>query len=471
MGHFEPLRHYAEVHLLLEPGEEGSGLQFEVNCGEDLLERNWQRLVLSHLEEKVHRGVLTGAPITDLKITLIGGRAHKKHTEGGDFREATYRAVRQGLKEAQSLLLEPYYEFQLKLPEKMVGRAMMDIEKMAGSCQISQVDGTNTLLTGTAPVATMRNYQKEVYAYTKGQGRLFCSLKGYGPCHNAEEVIEHIGYDSERDLEHPTGSVFCSHGAGFLVPWNEVKKYRHVSSSLQADSQEVSIEIPQSIGAPVEEKWIGLEEIDTILNKTFYANRGEKSMWKKRKTALESYYETSHPSYSIDQTKAKYLLVDGYNIIYAWPELKELVDDNMEGARIKLLECLSNYRGTQQCEIIVVFDAYRVKGHQTEIMDYHNIHVVYTKEAETADHYIEKFAHTHQGTYNVTVATSDSLEQTIIRGAGCGLMSARELKEHIERTTKQLMEQHSESQLQQYTSLADALPEATKEQLKNLFSQ
>lgn len=467
VGHFEPLRHYAEVHLLLEPGEPGSGIQFFTKCSEDVLEKNWQRLVLTHLAEKPHRGVLTGSHITDMKITLVSGRAHKKHTEGGDFREATYRAVRQGLKQAASILLEPYYAFQLELPEKMVGRAMTDIERMQGTCELSQTDGEMAILTGSAPVVTMRNYQKEVIAYTKGHGRLFCSLKGYEPCHNTEEVIAAIGYDSERDIDNPTGSVFCAHGAGFLVNWDEVKDYMHLESCLQPQKEGLLDETMQQQGA-FEEEWIGLDEIDQILNKTFYANQGEKSAWKKRKTARESYYEPVSHNSRIKASREEYLLVDGYNIIYAWPELKEIANENMDGARIKLLDALCNYQGIRKCHIIAVFDAYRVQGHRTEVMDYHNIHVVYTKEAETADHYIEKFAHEHQHKYNVTVATSDGLEQVIIRGAGCRLLSARELKEEMASANQRMMAAYQDQQVIERNLLSDVLSEELKEQMEAL---
>lgn len=468
VGHFEPLRHYAEVHLLLEPAEVGSGLQFALKCSEDVLEKNWQRLVLSHLEEKAHKGVLTGSQITDIKITLVAGRAHKKHTEGGDFREATYRAVRQGLKEAQSILLEPYYEFRLELAEKMVGRAMTDVEKMHGTCELSQTDGERAVLIGSAPVVTMRNYQKEVIAYTKGQGRLFCSLKGYEPCHNAAEVIAQIGYDAERDIDNPTGSVFCAHGAGFLVNWNEVKDYMHIESYLEQHQETLSEKDAERQVVQRDEAWIGVDEIDQIINKTFYANQGEKSTWKKRRTAREDYYVPTTSTSKSKETKENYLLVDGYNIIYAWADLSDIASDNMDGARIKLLDCLSNYQGIRKCQVIVVFDAYRVQGHHTEIMEYHNIHVVYTKEAETADQYIEKFAHDHQEKYHVTVATSDGLEQIIIRGTGCQLLSARELKEEIESANKRLMEAYQEKQVIERNYLVDALSKETKQQIQSL---
>lgn len=459
VGHFEPLRHYAEVHLLLEPGEPGSGLQFGVACSEDVLGKSWQRLVLTHLEEKAHKGVLTGAAITDMKITLVSGKAHPKHTEGGDFREATYRAVRQGLKEAQSILLEPYYAFQLELPKNMVGRAMADIEKMHGTCELSQTNEELAVLVGSAPVVTMRNYSKEVVAYTKGHGRLFCSLKGYEPCHNAEEIIESIGYDSEQDLANPTGSVFCAQGAGFLVPWHEVKDYMHVESYLQ-EKDDLPAETVQKRAPYTEERLISLDEIDQIINSTFYKNQGKKSAWKSRKTARESYYESTFSAGREKEIKEEYLLVDGYNIIHAWPELKELADENMDSARMKLLDSLSNYQGIRKCQIIVVFDAYRVQGHLEEVIDYQNIHMVFTREAQTADQYIERFARDNQKKYHIIVATSDGLQQLIIRGAGCHLLSARELKMEIEEA-KQMVNQEIQKRRDQ-SYLIDALPQEAK---------
>jgi small GTP-binding protein len=470
VGHFEPLRHYAEVHLLLEPGEIGSGIQFGVDCSEDELGKSWQRLVLSHLEEKSHKGVLTGSPISDMKITLVSGRAHNKHTEGGDFREATYRAVRQGLKEAESILLEPYYTFSLELPEYMVGRAMTDIEKMYGTCEISETNGEFAVLVGSAPVVTMRNYQQEIIAYSKGLGRLFCSLKGYEPCHNQEEVIENIGYDSERDIENPTGSVFCAHGAGFLVNWNEVKDYMHVESYLQIQDKSW-VEIAQNQKTNTEENWISLDEIDHIINNTFYANRGKKTDWKRHKTARESYYETGVNYNRQKETKEEYLIVDGYNIIYAWPELKELADHNMDGARMKLLDVLCNYKGIRKCQIIVVFDAYRVQGHLEEVIDYYNIHMVYTKEAQTADQYIEKFAHDNQKKYNITVATSDGLQQIIIRGAGCALLSARELKVEIDEINEKTKQEYEEKQGIGRNYFINSLTPKAKQKMEELMEQ
>jgi ribosomal protection tetracycline resistance protein len=440
VGHFEPLKHYAEVHLLLEPGESGSGLKICTDCSEDILGKNWQKLVLSHLKEKVHRGVLTGSSITDMKITLVTGRAHNKHTEGGDFREATYRAVRQGLKEAVSILLEPYYTFSLELPEKMVGRAMTDIEKMYGTCVISHSNGEIAILSGSAPVVTMRNYQKEAADYLKGLGRLDCSLKGYEPCHNQEEIIESIGYDSERDPENPTGSVFCAHGAGFLVNWDKVKEHMHIESYLKIEQQMQGKRskgfVNSFTSAHTEEPFMSPKEIDEIINSTFYANRGKKSDWKRCKIIYENHYEASKKTLSPKETKEEYLLVDGYNIIFAWPELREIADDNMDSARMKLLDLLCNYQGISKCHIIAVFDAYRVKEHREKVIDYNNIHMVYTRESQTADQYIEKFAHENNKKYNIVVATSDGLQQIIVRGEGCLLLSARELKAEMEEANK-----------------------------------
>ncbi|MFL0246851.1 NYN domain-containing protein [Candidatus Clostridium stratigraminis] len=467
VGHFEPLRHYAEVHLLLEPEERGSGLKFAAECSEDVLAKSWQRLVLTHLEEKVHRGVLTRSAITDMKITLVSGKAHIKHTEGGDFREATYRALRQGLKEAESILLEPYYTFNLELPEKMVGRAMTDIEKMNGTCEIKQTNDDMAILVGSAPVITMKNYHKEVVAYTKGLGRLFCSLKGYESCHNTEEVIESIGYDSERDLVNPTGSVFCTHGASFIVNWDEVKDHMHVESYFQKkDELEEAAVKNQSIYN--KEQLISLEEIDEIISKTFYANKGKKSAWKRSHPVHKGYSEPISHISEQTEPKEEYLLVDGYNIIYAWPELKELADENMEIARMKLLDLLSNYQGIRNCHIIAVFDAYRVKGHIEELIDYHNIHMVYTKEAQTADQYIEKFAHDNQKKYSITVATSDGLQQVIIRGAGSYLLSARELKNEMKRANENIKQEYEKMQGENHNYLIDSLPIEEKQHMKKL---
>lgn len=355
VGHFEPLRHYAEVHLLLEPGERGSGLQFAARCSEDVLDRSWQRLVLTHLEEKVHKGVLTGSPITDMQITLVAGRAHIKHTEGGDFRQATYRALRQGLMEAESILLEPWYEFRLEIPDTSIGRAMTDIEKRSGTCSIAQSSSGMAVLTGSAPVAAMGDYQTEVTAYTKGCGKLTCTMKGYEPCHDTEAVMERIGYDPERDTDNPTGSVFCAHGAGFVVGWDHVKEYMHVDSGIlkerleQGLNQEDGPAKTMPEGSLKEEIWLGTEEIDAILNRTFYANSRDKA---RQKTGIPG-KGGSRRSFNPPETRTyrgaakqapqeEYLLVDGYNIIYAWEELNVLAKDNMEGARGRLMDLLCN---------------------------------------------------------------------------------------------------------------------------------
>ena len=459
VGHFEPLRHYAEVHLLLEPLERGSGVVIDTQCSEDILDKNWQRLILTHLLEKEHRGVLTGAPITDIKITLAAGRAHQKHTEGGDFRQATYRAVRQGLRMAESILLEPYYKFRLEIPQQMVGRAMTDIEKMHGTFETPDTSKEMAVLQGVAPVSTMQGYQKEVLAYSKGMGRLFTTLNGYDICHNADEIIKQSGYDPDHDLENPCGSVFCSHGAGYNVAWNEVPDHMHLESVLAKETVEEELDEITQRRAYIEEEWIDTDEIDKILEQTFYANQHNKSKWKKKKAArIEQDYHSSAEKSSVKRDMSKkYLLVDGYNIIYAWDELKELLDTNVDAARGKLLDEMSNYQGMKGMELIVVFDAYRVKGHETEITDYLNIHVVYTKEAETADQYIEKFAHKHGRKYDVTVATSDGLEQIIIRGQGCRLLSARELKRDYEEAKAQIRTDYLDNQKTEKTYVMDGI--------------
>lgn len=469
VGHFEPLRHYAEVHLLLEPGKRGSGLVFKTNCSDDVLSKNWKSLVMTHLKEKNHKGVLIGADITDMVITLVSGRAHIKHTEGGDFREATYRAVRQGLKEAHSILLEPYYDFQLEIPKGFVGRAMSDIERMYGEYRLENTEGEMAIITGSAPVVTMRNYQSEVTAYTKGQGRLFCSLKGYEPCHNAEEVIESSGYDSEADIENPTGSIFCSHGGSFIVSWDHVKEYTHLEPYLKDRKEDLGREFKDLNTLSQRSEWIDPEEVDRILARSNYANQGKKSIWSRQKPAVEKVFKSSGELKVSMETKEEYLLVDGYNVIYAWPELNELAKDSMEGARGMLLDCLSKYKGICKSEIIVVFDAYRVQGHKEEVTDYHNIHVVYTREAQTADQYIEKFAHDNSRKYNITVATSDGLQQIIIRGAGCRLLSSRELKEVIDGANKMIMKEFIARQPGIRETISDVLNTDTRKQMEKLI--
>lgn len=444
VGHFEPLRHYAEVHLKLEPAERGTGLHFFADCSEDLLDRNWQRLVLTHLEERMHKGVLTGSEITDMRITLVSGRAHLKHTEGGDFRQATYRALRQGLKKAKSVLLEPVYEFRLELPADKVGRAMADIQKMYGEFQLSDSEGEYSVVTGFAPVSLMRDYQKEVMAYTSGHGRLFCTLKGYMPCHNADEVIEEMNYDSESDLENPTGSVFCAHGAGFIVPWYEVEDYMHLELQTPMQKQ-VKEEIPmpkrtpQEAEAYLKEGVQNEEELRAIFERTYGAVKRERQGWErvsKRNPNRNPSVRSSETENTRKEKKREpikeYLLVDGYNIIFAWEDLNELSKINIESARNKLMDRLSNYQGYKKMTLILVFDAYKVKGNSGSVMKYHNIYVVYTKEAETADQYIEKTVHEIGRKYQVTVATSDALEQVIILGQGGNRLSAANLLEEVE---------------------------------------
>lgn len=462
VGHFEPLGHYAEVHLLLEPGTPGSGLQFAVDCSEDLLAGNWQRLVLSHLKDKTHKGVLTRSPITDMKITLVSGRAHTVHTVGGDFREATYRAVRQGLKEAQSVLLEPYYSFELELPEETIGRAMTDIDKMYGTCEISETNNGMAILVGSAPVVTMRNYHQEVIAYTRGEGRLFYYVSGYQPCHNADEVIASIGYDSESDLAEPTGSIFYAQGAGFSVSWDQVKQYMHLESYLQ--------EKPDSNWTPTPKKRVSdIDELDyDYLDQAINANKGKRSSWNRRKKAAGRPNEQRINTRRNLEAKDEYLLVDGYNIIHAWPELQELAKDNMDAARNKLLNSLCSYQGVKGCQVIVVFDAYQVPGHREETSDYHNIKVVFTQEAQTADEFIERFAYEYQKKYNITVATSDSLQQIIIRGAGSALLSARDLWSEIELVKELAHELNQERQGVTRSFFGDSVAPETLQQIESI---
>ena len=488
VGHFEPLRHYAEVHLLIEPGEPGSGCQFFTACSEDVLARNWQRLILTHLEEKEHIGVLTGSPLTDVQITILTGRAHAKHTEGGDFRQATYRAVRQGLRKARNILLEPYYEFRLEVPAEMIGRAMADVQKMQGTFDAPEVEGETAILKGTAAVAQMRDYQKEVVSYTHGTGKLFCSLKGYAPCKNQDEVVQNIGYDPEADLENPTGSVFCAHGAGFVVPWDQVEAYMHLQSGvdmdeLDSESWYEDVESAQNPGTVVDNANISRnisgkngkfsysgsyeeeEELQAIFERTFGPMKRDRTAFQKR---------TVHSSTPATRYRAgkprqeEYLLVDGYNIIFSWEELNELAKENIHAACDKLMDILSNYQGYRKCTLILVFDAYKVEGHVEEIITYHNIYVVYTKEAETADQYIEKTVHRIGRQYQVTVATSDGLEQVIIMGQGAHRISAQGLKKEIEDTEKTAREEWHQRRQSSKTYLFDHMSEEMQEQMEKI---
>ena len=468
-GHFEPLRHYAEVHLLLEPGEPGSGLEFAVSCSEDMLDKNWQRLILTHLEEKAHKGVLTGSDITDMKITLVAGKAHLKHTEGGDFRQATYRAVRQGLRKARSVLLEPVYEYRLEVPSDMVGRAMTDIQKMYGTFQGPEIEGEMSVLTGVAPVVNMGGYQSEVTAYTRGRGRLSCTLKGYQPCHNAEEVIEAAGYEPDADMENPTGSVFCAHGAGFVVNWDEVDTYAHIQTELGLEETEQETVLQTQPAQPYksfDEIRLDQEELEEIFTRTYGPIRRERNAFQKtsRTVTAPASPRKSKPK----EPEKEYLLVDGYNIIFAWEDLNELAKVNIEGARNKLMDILCNYQGYKKCTLILVFDAYKVEGGQGSVQKYHNIHVVYTKEAETADQYIEKTVHEIGKKYHVTVATSDALEQVIILGQGADRLSARNLREEIQRMKEEIREDYIEKQKKSGTYLFDHLPEELSDLMEDV---
>ena len=488
VGHFEPLRHYAEVHLLMEPLEPGSGMQFDTICSEDVLDKNWQRLILTHLEEKEYRGVLTGAPITDMKITVTAGRAHQKHTEGGDFRQATYRAVRQGLMMGECRLLEPVYAFRLEIPTEMTGRAMNDITRMHGRFAQPEIEGEMSILTGTAPVATMQEYQQDVTAYTRGQGKLSCTLQGYEPCHNEDEVLAASTYDPELDMANPASSVFCAHGAGYIVDWYDVYDMMHVKedpgfalagmedvlrnitsepTEADEDNRKRMARERQDAGAPVYDE----KELEDIFVRTYGSNSRENAAYNKagfnrhnksvseadwyvKKAAEHGKSKTTGAqtlsagsktadtgiarpgAYRKQKGEKEYLLVDGYNVIFAWDDLKALAAVNIDSARDKLIDIMSNYQGYVGCELILVFDAYKVKQNPGSITKHGNIHVVYTKEAETADMYIEKTTHELGRKYKVTVASSDGLEQLIIMGQGALRMSSSGLREEVERVNQ-----------------------------------
>ena len=436
VGHYEPLRHYAEVHLLIEPMPRGSGISLVTDCSEDVLDKNWQRLILTHLAEKKHIGVLTGSPITDVKITVAGGKAHLKHTEGGDFRQATYRAVRQGLRKAESVLLEPFYNFVLEIPPECVGRAMTDIQQMCGEPEPPETVSGSVIIRGFAPVSEMQEYQKTVTGYTKGRGRLNCTLRGYEKCHNSEKIVAEIGYDCDGDLDNSADSVFCSHGAGFVVKWNEVEEHMHVESVLKPKKNDEPIVTPKRVN-DYRARLADDNELMAIFERTYgKIKRDERSAMRTEKNRE-----------SVPKTKAKpipkgpeYLLVDGYNIIFAWDELKKIAEDNLDAARSRLIDILCNYQGFRQCELILVFDAYRVKGNKGEVEKVHNISVVYTKEAETADSYIERVTHELSENHRVRVATSDNLEQIIILGNGAYRMSARDFYAEVKQVEAAIRE-------------------------------
>jgi len=467
IGHFEPLRHYAEVQLLLEPLERGSGMQFETDISEDILAKNWQRLILTHMMEREHRGVLTGSPITDIKLTLVAGRAHNKHTEGGDFRQATYRAIRQGLMQLLSSdncrLLEPYYEYSLEIPDNYVGRAMNDITGMNGTASIAENDYDNhcTVLTGKAPVACMNGYIKEVNAYTKGLGHLSVALSGYELCHNEEEILSGCRYNPDSDLRNPSSSVFCMHGAGTVVPWYEVDEYKHLDYSIEnasfmiSSDTEAIAEIENANKMRRRREYnssdiaISLEEIDNIIHQSGHANENGRSgsykgisKVRRDKKREENRLESGPVIYKAIAPKEKYLLVDGYNVIHAWNELNELVKDSLDAASGKLNDILTNYQAITGINLIVVYDAYKQKGHTTEELQYHNITIVYTKESQTADQYIERYAHQNASKYDITVVTSDGLEQIIVTGEGCHLISSREFEQHVALTCKDFYEKY-----------------------------
>ena len=434
IGHFEPLRHYAEVHLLMEPGERGSGLVFATACPEDQLEGNWQRLVLTHLAERAHPGVLTGSPITDMKITLVAGRAHVKHTEGGDFRQATYRAVRQGLMQAESVLLEPWYDFRLEVPADQVGRAMSDLQRMGGETQLPLTEGEETVLTGSVPVAAFRGYAREVAAYTRGRGHLSCVPGGYRPCADAEAVIAASGYDPERDVDNPPDSVFCAHGGGYTVKWDQVPAMAHVDSGLRLGAeQEPEPQPGPAVRRPVSGGVEQDEELRAIFERTYGPIRRQvpQPMRPPRRPAAQ---ESEAEKRAIRERfrGEEYLLVDGYNIIFAWDELKAIARDSLDAARKSLCDLLCNYQGYRKCHVILVFDAYKVKGGQGSVEKYHNIHVVYTREAETADAYIERATYEIGREHRVKVATSDGPEQLIILGHGALRLSATAFRQEVE---------------------------------------
>ena len=462
VGHFEPLRHYAEVHLLLEPLPRGSGLQFRTDCSTDTLAINWQRLVLTHLREREHVGVLTGSPVTDIRFTLVAGRAHNKHTEGGDFREATYRAVRQGLRKAVNVLLEPYYAFTLEIPQEYVGRAMTDLSNMNGHFDPPEIQGEMSVITGTAPVVAMRDYHKDVMVYTKGRGHLFVRFDGYDKCHNAEDVILSKAYDPDEDIINPCSSVFCAHGSGFIVPYDQVENYMHVESPLKLDGNiekrdfEADVaKLERTAAARKDDDrykaggtYIADKELEDIFIRTFgpIKNRAKEANIASARTIRAKEKEANKTenrrNVKTTEKKKEYLLVDGYNIIFAWDELTELARTNLDAARSKLQDVMSNYAGYTGKEVIVVFDAYRVAGHQVEQMKYHNIYVVFTREAMTADEYIEEETHELKKQYSVTVATSDKVVQVITWGAGAVLLSANSLKEEVDRIVNTVRKEH-----------------------------
>jgi predicted RNA-binding protein with PIN domain len=444
VGHFEPLRHYAEAHIRIEPGERGSGIEIASDCSEDVLDKNWQRLIMTHLKERSFCGVATGSRLTDVKFTVINGRAHTKHTEGGDFRQATYRAVRQGLMQAETVILEPYYNFILDIPDTMVGRAMTDMENMHAHMETPELANGRAVVSGYGPVATLRNYQINVNAYTSGTGTMAVAFRGYDVCHNQEEVIAASHYDPDADLKNPSSSVFCAHGSGFIVPWDQVKSYMHVfdDEEKQYDTPEPEIRSRENFDYS-----IGTDEIDEIFAKTFGANKNKsKSAYKKQhRDMLNEGNMTGNGRLTKPQSASaeKLLVVDGYNVIFAWDDLKSIAEDNINAAKDKLISLLSNYRGITGGEILLVFDGYKVKDNRGSATYAENIQVVHTKEGETADSFIERYTHENAKTKRITVATSDGLIQTVTRGNGCMVISSRELYEVMEEAARRLREEYN----------------------------
>lgn len=470
IGHYEPLKHYAEVHLLMRPLKRGEGIKVSSKVSVDVLDRNWQRLIETHIKEKQHIGVLTGSEITDIEFVIIAGKAHKKHTEGGDFRQATYRAIRQGLMKAKSVLLEPFYQFQLEIPDQCIGRAMVDLERMKSKFESPVIENDTAIITGKAPVAKMMGYHMEVASYTKGKGRLITSFTGYEECQNQDEIVENMGYNPLEDIENTPNSVFCANGAGYVVNYDEVEKYMHIDSmnidSMNTDSTYIDSmyidsmytdndEYTSSAGKIKESKindknnlngesghGISDKELEEIFERT-YGKKKERvgNNYTNFSGDVKANTGKKEVRYKESEKKEKYLLVDGYNVIFAWEELSSLAKENIDAARDKLIDILCNYQGVKGCKIIVVFDAYKVPENKGSISRYYNIYVVYTKEAQTADAYIERFTHENSNKYDITVATSDGLEQVIIRGAGCMLISSRELKVEIDSMLKEAKEE------------------------------
>ena len=438
VGHYEPLRHYAEAHVLIEPAKRGSRISVDSAVRDDVLDKNWQRLIMTHIMEKRHKGVLIGAELTDVKITVIGGRAHKKHTEGGDFRQATYRAIRQGLMQAESVLLEPVYAFTMTLPSDKAGRAMTEVTERGGELDSPEITGDISILRGQVPVSTFRGYQRELMEYNKGEGQLELRILGYAPCHNPEEVINEYGYDPEADVSNPTGSIFCEHGAGYYVPWNEVRAHMHVYSGLYFGEIEDNVKTAETRSRSFDMS-LTEEELEDIFKRTFAANRRESKHEKHKKPLMQAAPKIRKSS-KLPVFKDRYLLVDGYNVIFEMNKDGAIDSIDLSAMRVKLQDILCNYQAYKKINLILVFDAYKVKNNPGQYLDYHNIHVVYTREKQTADAFIEAFTHEHGKSYDITVATSDGLEQLIVMGQGAKRMSSRELLEDIDRMENELRE-------------------------------